>query len=538
MSFTSYSFKDNIVINNSKWIRWLNSSGTTRANILGVESNNVYLNSGSENLYINNDTNSYTFINNNNSNNVLIGSKLAIGINTTANLNANLSLVSGGYIGSNVKNGSIMLSGTYSTSHTDGSLIKLYGNDSSNYGQIHLITGNHSSGHLNIYTGNNSLKMQIMNTGLINFSPNGSDIKFSISNDETVVSNITKITNSTDTTDISTGALQISGGLSVAKSLYVGESLITGSLVYGTVSYGSLFANSLNIGVSRTISGSFTASNNITSPTNVTGLVFDANNIRSFQGSLSVAIVRSSGGNLYETINFEANYTESSGWTLYTSSVGDVTGIILSITSLGQMRYTSTNLSNWTSTTFRYVITYLTNTNNYEGIVITSGTFIANALQINDTTNAVLNSQNGAFYSKGGGTFDKDLVIKGNIITTGGNVGIGLSSPSYRLHVNGDIYAIGNVIAFSDIKMKKDISLINNALDKVSNLRGVEYKMINTDEKNIGVIAQEVEKICPELVISKDNMKGVCYGNMVGLLIEAIKELNEKVKQLEQEKNN
>ena len=537
MSFTSYAFRDNIVINNSKWIRWLNSSGTTRANILGVESNNVYLNSGSENLYINNDTNSYTFINNNNTNSVLIGSKLAIGINSTANINANLSIVSGGYIGSNVKNGNIMLSGTYSTSHTDGSVIKLYGNDSSNYGQIHLITGNHSSGHLNIYTGNNSLKMQIMNSGIINFSPNGSDTKVSISNDENIISNITKITNLTDSTDTSTGALQISGGLSVAKSLYVGQSLITGNLIYDNISYGNLFANSLGIGVSKTISGTFEASNNINSPTNITGLIFNSSNIRSFQGSLSVAIVRSSGGNLYETINFEANYTESNGWSIYTSSFGDVTGIVLSITSLGQIRYTSTNQNNWTSTIFRYVITYISNSNNYEGISITSGTFLVNSFQISDTTNAIINSQNGAFYSMGGGTFDKDLVVKGNIITTGGNVGIGISSPSYKLHVDGDIYAVGNVIAFSDLKMKKDISSINNALDKVSNLRGVEYTMTKTNEKNIGVIAQEVEKICPELVISKDNMKGVCYGNMVGLLIEAIKELNEKVEKLEKEKN-
>jgi hypothetical protein len=64
MSFTSYAFKDNIVINDSNWIRWLNSTGTTRANILGVDSNNVYLNSGTENLYINNNSNISSIIKN------------------------------------------------------------------------------------------------------------------------------------------------------------------------------------------------------------------------------------------------------------------------------------------------------------------------------------------------------------------------------------------------------------------------------------------------------------------------------------------
>jgi hypothetical protein len=125
----------------------------------------------------------------------------------------------------------------------------------------------------------------------------------------------------------------------------------------------------------------------------------------------------------------------------------------------------------------------------------------------------------------------------GNLFITGGNVGIGLTAPSYKLHVGGDIYATGKVVAFSDERLKTEIAPIENSLNKVSNLRGVEYKMLNSDEKQIGVIAQEVEKVCPEFVVSNDEYKGVCYGNMVGLLIEAIKELNEKINKLENEKN-
>lgn len=472
MSYTSYSFKDNIVINDSKWLRWLNNTGTTRANILGVESNNVHLKSANENLYINSDSNSYTYINKNNSNNVLVGSKLAVGIESTSNLTADIAIKNAGYIGTNTNNSYITFSGSYSNSNAEGGLISIYGNSNLKNGQIDIIAGNHANGHLNFYTGDNSLKMQIMNSGMTNFSPNGVNIRLSVSDNETVLTNTMKITNTTDAQNITSGALQVLGGMSITKSLYVGESLITGSLVYGTISYGNLYANNLNIGTSKTVSGSFSASNNVSSPSSITDLSFNSNNIRSFTGNMSIAVVRSSGGNLYENITIDGHYTESEGWTIYTSSVGDITGVSLSITSMGQLRYTSTNIANWTSTTFRYVITFISMTNNYEGINLTTGTFIANTLELNDTTNAVLNVQNGSFYTPGGGTFEKDLIVKGdinfvgdlynngvlfsgettwrtggsyNIFYTSGNVGIKNTDPQYELDVSGNINFTGDI---------------------------------------------------------------------------------------------
>lgn len=111
----------------------------------------------------------------------------------------------------------------------------------------------------------------------------------------------------------------------------------------------------------------------------------------------------------------------------------------------------------------------------------------------------------------------------------GGNVGVGLTVPSYKLHVAGDIYANGDITAFSDERLKTDIQTIDNALDKVSRMRGVYYKHIEKKTPSVGVIAQEMEKILPEVVASKGEYKGVSYGNIVGVLIEAIKELNTKV---------
>ena len=84
------------------------------------------------------------------------------------------------------------------------------------------------------------------------------------------------------------------------------------------------------------------------------------------------------------------------------------------------------------------------------------------------------------------------------------------------------ITASGNITAYSDERLKSDVATIDNALDKVMNLRGVTFT--KNAEKGMGVIAQEVEQVIPE-VVSDGEYKSVAYGNMVGLLIEAVKEL-------------
>jgi len=110
------------------------------------------------------------------------------------------------------------------------------------------------------------------------------------------------------------------------------------------------------------------------------------------------------------------------------------------------------------------------------------------------------------------------------------NVGIGKADPSYALDVVGDIYASGDVIMFSDERKKTDIEVIPNALEKVLQLRGVTFNKLDDDNRrHSGIIAQEVEKVLPEVVYTdKDGLKSVAYGNMIGLLIEAIKELTGK----------
>jgi hypothetical protein len=112
------------------------------------------------------------------------------------------------------------------------------------------------------------------------------------------------------------------------------------------------------------------------------------------------------------------------------------------------------------------------------------------------------------------------------------------SGISYTLDVTGTIRATSDVIAFSDIRVKENIITIDNALNKITKLRGVTYTRKDIDDKStkIGVIAQEVLEVLPEVVEKDDEgMYSVAYGNMAGVFIEAIKELKAEVDSLKEE---
>jgi hypothetical protein len=101
----------------------------------------------------------------------------------------------------------------------------------------------------------------------------------------------------------------------------------------------------------------------------------------------------------------------------------------------------------------------------------------------------------------------------------------------------GNFIATGDVTAFSDERLKKNVKTIENALEKVNQLRGVEFERTDIEKKQIGVIAQEVEKIIPEVVSQGQDYKSVSYGNLVGLLIEAVKDLTKEVENLKAQIN-
>jgi len=102
-----------------------------------------------------------------------------------------------------------------------------------------------------------------------------------------------------------------------------------------------------------------------------------------------------------------------------------------------------------------------------------------------------------------------------------------------QVSVTGNFVASGNVTAYSDERLKTNIETIPNALEKVNALRGVTFD--KDGERGLGVIAQEVEKVLPEVVLEGEEYKSVAYGNIVGVLIEAIKELTKEVEDLKKQ---
>jgi hypothetical protein len=95
---------------------------------------------------------------------------------------------------------------------------------------------------------------------------------------------------------------------------------------------------------------------------------------------------------------------------------------------------------------------------------------------------------------------------------------------------SGNWTAVGNVTAYSDERLKSNIQTIENAVDTVKALRGVTFE--KDGKASLGVIAQEVQKVLPELVHEGDEYLSVAYGNMVGVLIEAIKEQQAQIDEL------
>jgi hypothetical protein len=160
---------------------------------------------------------------------------------------------------------------------------------------------------------------------------------------------------------------------------------------------------------------------------------------------------------------------------------------------------------------------------------------IASSINGASTTNT---QQYGMTFSPAGGSTQAGVVFSEN----GGDgtaLGIFLTNsyaagPQLRASIDptGNFTAVGNVTAYSDEKLKTDITTIENALALVEQMRGVRYNRIEDGKAGVGVIAQEMQQVLPEVILEGDNLS-VAYGNLVGVLIEAVKELSARVKELE-----
>jgi hypothetical protein len=167
-----------------------------------------------------------------------------------------------------------------------------------------------------------------------------------------------------------------------------------------------------------------------------------------------------------------------------------------------------------------------------EGIVVLSKTGAAPTLDGGGGATPAGNT--GEIQFNDGGT---DLGASSNLFWDAGNnrLGINDGAPAAALDVQGDINYTGVIVDVSDRRQKTDIIKLTNALEKMQSIEGVSFVMKNDPERNVelGVIAQDVEKVYPQLVVtSPDGIKSMNYSGMIGPLVEAVKELDDQNSQL------
>ena len=199
---------------------------------------------------------------------------------------------------------------------------------------------------------------------------------------------------------------------------------------------------------------------------------------------------------------------------------GDVTGSA-TFTNLGNATLTATVANDSHTHDDRYY----TETESDSRFTASAGDVMTGTLRFNDDVIASFGSSNDAEFFCDGSHMYMDL-----------NTGIGNfyirdgSTTKFTFNDNGAFTATGDITAFSDARLKDNVQTIDGALDKVAAMRGVTYH--KDGKQGTGVIAQEMQEVMPEVVMQNDEYLSVAYGNLVGVLIEAVKELRAEVEEL------
>jgi hypothetical protein len=199
---------------------------------------------------------------------------------------------------------------------------------------------------------------------------------------------------------------------------------------------------------------------------------------------------------------------------------GDVTGSA-TFTNLGNATLTATVVNGSHTHDDRY----FTETESNSLFTASAGDVMTGTLRFNDGVIASFGSSNDAEFFCNGSHMYMDL-----------NTGIGNfyirdgETTRFTFNDNGAFTATGDITAFSDARLKDNVQTIDGALDKVAAMRGVTYH--KDGKQGTGVIAQEMQEVMPEVVMQNDEYLSVAYGNLVGVLIEAVKELKAEVEEL------
>jgi hypothetical protein len=264
----------------------------------------------------------------------------------------------------------------------------------------------------------------------------------------------------------------------------------------------------------------------------------------------------------YSGIGADMSYNVylNNGWKAISTGRGSLLGV-----AEGRMYFSNTNAFSAANEAVTWYYRFVIDTDGNVGIGTTQPALVGGStdkmLEIQGAVNPGLAIHNTAtngrqyfIYSNDAGTgslrfYDATAALDRIYINSDGKIGIGNSTPGYTLSVSGTIWANGSAIAngaltWSDARWKKDIKPLGGSLAKVEKLQGVSYdwETKKFPDRNfpkgrqIGLIAQEVEKIYPEMITEdKDGYKLLSYDKMSAVLIEAVKELSAEVKALKQE---
>ena len=228
---STFNYNNTITLDNTKILEWLDTSNNSIPVLQLNASNNVFLTAKPGNdLYINNSSTSSLFLNHSGGKNVIIKSKLGINLSSDVNINANLTLANNSYIGTDTSStgGYLGLASSNALDNSVGSRMIFYNNQAS--GSVSMYAGNNGSGSIKIHTGNDLLRLEVSSSGNLYASPDGSTIMLHVANDFTWISNNVSILSTTQSIGVNSGgSLDVKGGASIVKNLYVGGEISSSS---------------------------------------------------------------------------------------------------------------------------------------------------------------------------------------------------------------------------------------------------------------------------------------------------------------------
>jgi hypothetical protein len=326
------------------------------------------------------------------------------------------------------------------------------------------------------------------------------------------------------------GQIKITGGTPGAGKILTSDAtglavwsapLLPSGVTAGNTSYwngtnwavsSNIFNNGGNVGIGTTTPGTKLE---VAGQIKITGGAPGAGKVLT-SDAIGVATWTTIGGVAVGTTNKIPKYTNTS--TLGDGSLYDNGGIGIGVAAPHAPLHFTNGITN------RKIILYenVNNDHNFYGFGVNAGIF---RYQISTQNDAHV------FYAGTNGGASVELMrIQGN-----GNVGIGTAAPSQKFHVfNGTsngTYTTTGWVHSSDKRLKTNITPLQNSLDKITHLTGVSYNWKNAPNSNsqVGFIAQDVEKVFPEVVVvDSDGNYGMAYQNLVAPMVEAIKELNQK----------